>query len=200
MSKARTNLALVSTRGEPPVLALRDDDGLMVLACRGIEGAFEQLIRRHQAALRVFCARHCGNGAGDEIAQEVLLTVWHARASYEPRGKFRAYLFTIADRRCKKDARSRVRATRATSAASEYHTQPETPLESLLASERDAALERTLQTLPDEQRQALLLRYAAGLDYDEIADVVARPSATVRSRVFLALARLRKLANTSGAP
>jgi len=198
MPKARTNLALVSAREEPPPLALRDDDALMMLARHGTAGAFEQLIRRHQAALRAFCARHCGNGAGDEIAQEVLLTVWHTRVSYEPRGKFRAYLFTIADRRCKKDARSRVRAARATHTPSEHAPGPETPLDRLLICERDEQLERTLATLPSEQRQALLLRYAAGLDYDEIADVVARPSATVRSRVFLALARLRKLSDKSG--
>jgi RNA polymerase sigma-70 factor (ECF subfamily) len=125
--------------------------------------------------------------------------VWHGRTSYEPRGRFRAYLFTIADRRCKRDARSRWRAARATREPS-GPLAPDTPLDELLVQERRERLYRTLRTLPAEQQRAILLRYAAGLEYDEIADVVKRPSATARSRVFLGLARLRKLMTHSGAP
>jgi RNA polymerase sigma-70 factor (ECF subfamily) len=54
--------------------------------------------------------------------------------------------------------------------------------------------------LPDDQRRAILLRYAAELDYDEIAEIVERPEATVRSRVFLGVARLKKLVGNWGRP
>ena len=51
---------------------------------------------------------------------------------------------------------------------------------------------RRSSTLPTQLREAVLLRYDHALDYAEIARVVGRPEATVRSRVFHALKRLRR--------
>ena len=190
---------LVLLKGGEPALHERDDDALMQLASAGVMAAFEQLTRRHQAALRGYCTRRCGVGLGDEVAQEVLLAVWTTRADYQPRGRFRAYLFTIAERRCLNAARSQKRA------AERLEVRPETsatdtPLESLLARERQRRLFATLDQLSTDQRRALLLHYAAGLDYEAIAAITGRGESTVRSRVFLGLTRLRKLLIKRGEP
>src|SRR5215510_13065365 len=88
--------ALRALKAETP-LGERDDDGLMLLASQGLADAFAVLIGRHQRALRSFCARTAGNTrAGDALAQEVFVTLWRRRNEYEPRGRFKAYLFTIA--------------------------------------------------------------------------------------------------------
>jgi len=182
-------------QGDPLPLEQRDDDELMQLAALGVERAFELLIRRHQRALRGYCARLCGPAGADDVAQEALLTVWNLRGSYEARGHFRAYLFTIAERRCMNAQRSRRRASaREERAGHEERDPSHTPLDELLASERQRKLYESVNKLAREQRRAILLHYAGGLDYEEIALVTERPAATIRTRVFQGLLRLRKLA------
>jgi DNA-directed RNA polymerase specialized sigma24 family protein len=68
-----------------------------------------------------------------------------------------------------------------------------TQLDALIAQERQRDLYRSVAKLSDEQQRALLLRFAGGLEYDEIAQIAKRPAATLRARVFLALRRLRRL-------
>jgi RNA polymerase sigma-70 factor, ECF subfamily len=175
-------------------LESRDDDELMQLASAGAEGAFETLIRRHQAALRSFCARMCGPGVGDEVAQEVLVALWDMRARYQPRGTFRAFLFTIARRRCQNERRAVSRSSYELDDGVR-EVDPE-QLDALLARERRRQLEARLTMLSSEQREAILLHFAADLDYAEIAEVARRPVTTIRTRVFLGLRRLRALART----
>ncbi|HXK18461.1 MAG TPA: sigma factor, partial [Polyangiaceae bacterium] len=55
----------------------RADDELMRLAAAGERPAFESLVRRHQARVRAYCARWCGNGSlGDDLAQECFVELW----------------------------------------------------------------------------------------------------------------------------
>ncbi|HEX9298379.1 MAG TPA: RNA polymerase sigma factor [Polyangiaceae bacterium] len=187
--KASTHLRPV--RNDVP-LEERGDDELMLLVASGLRDAFATLVRRHHRHLRAYCARMSGSAAlGDDLAQEILLTIWQARGSYEPRGRFRSYLFTIAHRRCFNELRHRAGDDAPTA------DLPETPVESnqfdeLVAGERRRRVHAYMHKLPADQRRALLLRYVAELEYDEIAEIVARSEATVRTRVFLGLARLRK--------
>ena len=59
--------------------------------------------------------------------------------------------------------------------------------------ERHERLQMGLAKLPEPQREALLLRYSAELDYAEMAGLLGVPEATARSRVFLGLIKLRRL-------
>ena len=177
---------------EETPLERRDDDELMQLCAAGARAAFETLIRRHQAGLRAFCARRCGSGAGDDVAQETFVTVWQLSATYEPRGRFRAFLFTLAERRCRNVLRSSARFPAPCEPAAEPSLAA-TQLDALIAQERQRSLYRSVAKLSDEQQRALLLRFAGGLDYEEIAEIAKRPAATIRVRVFLALRRLRRL-------
>lgn len=190
--RARERASLDSIRE----LDAQDDDALMRLTSTGNRRAFELLIRRHQAALRAYCGRMCGTGAGDEVVQEVFVAVWNARHVYEPRGSFRSYVFTIADRRSRNVMRSGARSRKVATKLDASIEQ--TPLEELMFAERRARLERTLEKLPPEQRSAILLRYGAGLEYEEIARIARRPCSTIRARVFAGLARLRRLTGARG--
>ncbi|MFT3926279.1 MAG: RNA polymerase sigma factor [Myxococcales bacterium] len=190
-STDRATLKLLRAQGVP--LEERDDDALMQLSRAGVMAAWEVLVRRHQGALRGYCARVCGSALGDEVAQEVLLAVWAERERYQAQGRFRAYLFLVAARRARNALRSHKRASERGQAAVPVDFADPLQLDMLLARERERRLFGLLEKLPEDQRASLLLRYAAELDYDEIALVVERPSATVRSRVFLGLKRLRQL-------
>src|SRR5262245_24053254 len=80
----------------------RSDDERMLLAAGGSQAAYENLVRRHQRQVRAYCARWCGSAAtGDDVAQECFVELWQRRRDYEPRGKFKAFLFRVASNRCK---------------------------------------------------------------------------------------------------
>jgi RNA polymerase sigma-70 factor (ECF subfamily) len=197
--KAKQTPTLVRVPAGAQALEGREDDELLQLAGVGVQEALAVLIRRHQSALRAYCTRRCGRGLGDDVAQEVFVAVWAQRTAYEPRGKFRAYLFTLAEHRCRNVKRAGARTAKKHAAQAPAPAEP-SQLDALLASERQRRLYASLDKLPEAQQRALLLRYAAGLDYDEIAEILARPAATVRTRVFLGLSKLRALLHKRGDP
>jgi RNA polymerase sigma-70 factor (ECF subfamily) len=164
-------------------LAQRSDDELMTLAAAGLVEAFSELVRRYERPVRGLCGKILGGRAeGDDVAQEVFLELWRTRGRYEERGRFRAFLFTTARNRSLNEA-----ITAHDLAPAVEH------IDALLAAERRQQLQRLVQRLPPKLRDAIWLRFSAELEYAEIAAIVHRPEETVRSRVFLALKRLRRL-------
>jgi RNA polymerase sigma-70 factor, ECF subfamily len=173
----------------------RSDDELMQLASAGLDEALALLVRRYQHQVRSYCARRCASWAtGDDVAQEVFVELWRGRARYEPRGRFRSYLFTIVQTRTLNAIQRRPR---------EEELPPELPLpgdelDALLAAERSRRIQDKLGLLPSRLREAVLLRLCAGLDYDEIAQVLHRTPSAIRSRVFHGVMRLRQLLGKDG--
>jgi RNA polymerase sigma-70 factor, ECF subfamily len=173
-----------------PALAERTDDELMQLASAGVSDAFSHLVRRHAEQVRSYCTRRCGGAAqGDDVAQEVFVELWRTRARYEPRGKFRSCLFTIVQTRVLNAVRRRPREVE----LAHDIPLPGRELDAVLEAERVRRLHQKLSLLPRQLREAVWLRYAAGLDYGEMAGVLQRSPSTIRSRVFFGLLRLRKL-------
>lgn len=179
-------------------LEARDDDALMALAAADHRRAFELLAARHLGVLAGFCAKFLGSRrAGEEVAQDVLLEAWTGRRRYRPQGRLRVLLLTMARTRCLnrlRDDRRRLARAPVLAEAPEDGGPAATrggQLDDLLAQERGRQVRAALLDLPSKLREAVLLRFDHGLDYAEIARIVGRPEATVRSRVFHALKRLR---------
>ena len=179
----------------PPMEPELSDDDLMRRAAQHDHAAYAVLVRRHQARVRAYCGRWCGSGVvGDDLAQECFVEVWQRRESYLPQGKFKSYLFRIAANRCKNQQRSRQREQALRDAHSARTTEPES--QRLLANERRERVQHGVAKLSEAQREAVLLRYSAELDYAEMAGLLDVPEATARSRVFLGLIKLRRLLRT----
>ena len=91
--------------------ALRDPDIRLMLRVRGDEdGAFEELVERYQARLVAVMHHLVGNAEeAEDLAQEVFLRVYRARAKYRPKSKFSTWLFTIANNLALNCLRSRQR-------------------------------------------------------------------------------------------
>ena len=181
-------------------LEQRDDDELMLLTGAGLQTAFEELLRRHHRAVRRYCVRVCREATvAEDVAQEVFVTLWRSRQSYEPKGRFRSYLFAIAMSRCRNELRRHRSKSFTSDEIGQLATNP-LALDALVAAERSQRLYVLVSRLPEAQREAITLRFSAGLEYGEIAEVVNRPEPTVRSRVFFGLNHLRKLMGKRGEP
>ena len=134
----------------------------------------------------------------EELAQESLLTVWRRAGAYNPAvAAASTWIFTIA-RNLRIDlARRAARAIQvqdpledlAPVAASDHAT----PDAALIAVQDEARIRRAMATLPDDQAKVIRLAFFADKPHSEIARDLGLPLGTVKSRLRLAMARLRAL-------
>jgi len=82
-----------------PLHELGDDD-LMKLVAQRVRDAFRTLVTRYQTRVISICTRSMGSpDEGRETAQEVFVALWQAAPTYDPRGNFPGYLFTLVRNR-----------------------------------------------------------------------------------------------------
>jgi RNA polymerase sigma-70 factor, ECF subfamily len=175
-------------------LAERSSDDLMTLARGGVREAFATLVGRHAARLVEFAVKMTGDRrTGEDVAQESWLAVWAARERYRPAGQFEAFLFTIARNRCRNALRSRGRRREVVSDEPAEQPVTATAVDAILEREQQRRIHDAALELPEKLREAVLLRFVAGLDYPSISAAIGRNESTVRSRVFHGLRLLREL-------
>jgi RNA polymerase sigma-70 factor (ECF subfamily) len=182
---------------QPRGLDERTDDELLLLASEGHRAAFERLARRWLPRLTSFAGKWLGDlRAGEEVAQEVLMSVWSARHDYRPAGRFAGFVFTIARNRCKNHVRGSGRRGRWEVPASADVPEPgehaPNQLDALLERERRRRVHAAVAELAPKLREVLLLRVEQGLTYPDIAAIIGENENTVRSRMRLAVERLRR--------
>jgi RNA polymerase sigma-70 factor (ECF subfamily) len=184
-------LRLVST---PPTSSLqaRSDDELMRLVQAGQHDAFAALVERHAARIANLCARFVHSPTlGVELAQDTWLKVWTDSSHYRPEGRFEVWLATLARNSC----RNQLRAQAARRRREQQVEQPPlaaSEVDQLLAREREGRVREALVRLPQPLREALALRFAGDLRYEQMEQVLGVSESTLRSRVHHGLKRLRR--------
>ncbi|MBX3483114.1 sigma-70 family RNA polymerase sigma factor [Phenylobacterium sp.] len=142
-------------------------------------------------ALRAFAWSLSHNGSdADDLVQDTLIKAWSNRDKFEPGTNLRAWLFTILRNTYYTNVLRRRREVRDEMGeyASTLKTPPTQDWTIAMRSLQDA-----LQQLPAEHREALILVGAAGLSYEEAADICGCALGTIKSRVNRARARLLKI-------
>jgi RNA polymerase sigma-70 factor (ECF subfamily) len=129
-----------------------------------------------------------GDARVDDIAQEALIAVLRGLRTYRGDGRFEAWVDRIVARSTFATLR-RIRAE-TQPGAQDVAERERDPVESSPYEER-RELAAALDRLPPDQRQALIMHFSAGMTVPEIAEAVAAPFETVRSRLRLAKAALR---------
>ncbi len=174
-------------------LTARTDDDLMLLARGGVAPAFEALVRRHQLAVLNVAARLVGRSTlAPDLAQNTFLAVYRALPQYQARGKFTAYLYRVLLNQCRTLRRSaQVEGNALAAFAHAGRDDGPAADDQILARERQRQVESALGHLSPKLREVVVLRYSAGLSYDEIADALGTPLGTVKRRLFDAMGKLR---------
>jgi RNA polymerase sigma factor (sigma-70 family) len=170
---------------------------MAAIATHGDRAAFAQLFRRYAPKVKAhLLARGAAAGAADELTQEVMLIVWRKAGLYDAaRGSVAAWLYTISRNSLFQTTRGERR--RKAEPAMETAFPEAAPLptgeQALLAAEQGRALSTSLAQLPPEQREILEGAYWRGQTLQECATERQLPLGTVKTRVRLALERLRGL-------
>ena len=141
--------------------------------------------------MRAFARSLCRDAvAADDLAQDALLKAWNNRSSYQAGTNMKAWTFTIMRNNFLNDLRKSRRQT---------ELDPEVAEKTLVAHPEQEGivhmsdLQRALDQLPAERREALLLVGAGGFAYEEAAQVCGVPVGTMKSRVARGRAQLQEL-------
>jgi RNA polymerase sigma-70 factor (ECF subfamily) len=170
----------------------------MLAYARGEMRAFETLYSRHRGALYRYLTRQARDG---EIANDLFQEVWSRvivnRARYEPRAKFRTFLFTLAHN-CFIDHCRRTKARPGgmgiddADAADLLPASEDSQPDSVMAREEATCRYRAaLASLPAEQRDVYLLHEESDLSLEEIARVTGVGAETAKSRLRYAVNKLK---------
>ena len=144
-----------------------DDDLLMLQFANGNEKAMETLYRNWAPRVMAYAGRCLGDfHEAQDVAQESFMMLSKSAVDYEPRGRFGAYLFRIAGNIVRSRCRKK---TPILGVIEELDNEPNDE-----GIPEDTALwridlERALEKLPADQKEALLLVVCGGLSYDEAA-------------------------------
>jgi len=178
-------------------------EDLMARIARGDDDAFETLVNRHQTSVLNLIYRFIGDRSQTkDLAQEVFLRVWQGAKTYKPEAKFTTWLYRITANLCLNELKSsrRKKWLQFPMSNLDHEVQSEedlpdnspSPEDLLLAKERRRQIANALQSLPENQRMALILKRYDALSYEEIAKVIGCSVSAVESLLVRAKRTLQE--------
>ena len=170
-----------------------DDPGTetaRIAAAKKDLSAFDALYRGHVNAVYRYLYSRVGNAKdAEDLTAQTFLAALEAFPRYKHKGQFAAWLFSIA--RNKTIDHFRVPDRQADLGNAEQLTQGSDLLQQAVKTERIAALKALIQSLPEDERELLRLRFVAELPFGEIGAVLKRKPDTVKKSLYRLLARMQ---------
>ena len=165
------------------------------VARRRDRAAFEHLFTHFAPRVKTYLMRLGSPGErAEELAQETLLVVWRRAEIFDPtRASPATWIFTIARNLRIDDARrgARRQGFEAMEDPTTALPPPATPIEALLAGEDEARVSAAIRQLSPDQSRVIREAYFADKPHARVAADLELPLGTVKSRLRLALGRLR---------
>jgi RNA polymerase sigma factor (sigma-70 family) len=183
-------LPIFAQRRRSRLLAAESDDRLVSFTRQGHEAAFEVLVERYEKRMLVFCRNLVrSNEDARDMVQDVFASAHRAMLQDERPIHVKAWLYRIARNRCLNHLRRPQPV--GVDSMDEFDAATASAAETAGAREDLQKLVGDVQSLPETQRTALVLREMEALSYEQIAAVMdktvpAVKSLLVRARVTLA--------------
>ncbi len=170
------------------------DAELIARTRAGDPDAFGALVSRYYDACWRFAYHMLGERADAEDAvQESFLRAYLAIGRYDERDQFRGWLFRILTNQCRNALTARGRRSRRFVQDEVAIERAPAPLASFAPGVEDAELSRALAQLEPSQREALLLKFAEGLEYTEMSKMTGVGESALKMRVKRGVERLRAI-------
>lgn len=172
------------------------DQALVERVQKGDKKAFDLLVRKYQQRVMNVLSRYVRDYAEvQDLAQETFIKAYRALASFRGDSAFYTWLYRIAintaknfivaqGRRPPQDDVDAMEAEQYSGADALHESA--SPERLLLKDEIEKIVFKTIEALPEDLKTAITLRELEGMSYEEIAEVMACPIGTVRSRIFRA--------------
>ncbi len=153
--------------------------------------AFARLFEHYAPRVKAFLMKGGADpSVAEECAQDVMVTVWNKAGQFDPtRASAATWIYTIARNR-RIDMLRRDRRPEPEELTWGPEAEPD-QLDALALQQDTEKLAEALRQLPEKQRQMIESAYFGDLTHNEIADATGLPLGTIKSRIRLALERLR---------
>lgn len=178
------------------------DQALVERVQGGDKAAFDLLVLKYQSRVLSLISRYVHDSSEVfDVAQETFIRAYRALPNFRGESAFYTWLYRIAINTAKNYLMSQGRRLPVVETLDDdgepydYDhalTDTDTPERLLLKDEIERTVTDTIEQLPEELRTAIVLRELEGLSYEEIAEAMACPVGTVRSRIFRAREAIQK--------
>ena len=187
----------------------REEESAVILRVQqGDANAFEALVTAYQKQVYNLALRTVGNPEdAADLSQEAFLRAYRSIGSFRGDSKFSVWLYRLTTNICIDFLRSRGRKPTVSLTVEGDDEESEEldvaderydPEENFQRAELQRAVQRGLNTLPEEFRTILILRELEGLSYAEIGEMLHLEEGTVKSRLFRARSRLCEFLKQDG--
>jgi RNA polymerase sigma-70 factor (ECF subfamily) len=174
------------------------DAALLRSVAAGDAGSLTRLYERHAGPLFGYLYRLAGDRmTAEEILQDTMLAVWRSAAAFEGRSTVSTWLFGVARRQ----AHNRLRARASPESVAGLPDRPDDaagPDELAIAAAGGTPVAAAIDRLPEHHRDVIALVFVAGLPLADVADVLAIPVGTVKSRLHHARAAVAAALTAQG--
>lgn len=175
---------------EPVTNERAEDRHLVSGVIDGDESALESIYRKYGGAVQFVAGKVLRDETlAEDVVQDVFVSLWRSPERFDPgKGSLRTYLLTIAHRRAVDAVRSetaRARREESSPQGESIDIDHEVWVKSQGELVRDA-----VASLGEDERQAISLAYFGGLTYVEVAQRLAQPEGTVKSRIRSGMRKL----------
>ena len=182
---------------------------LLRVANHSDQAAFQQLFNKFSPLIKAFAAKQAGSGdlasaMGEELVQETMVKVWQKAASFNPeKANASTWIFTIARntridllRKTARHHQNRINNDHTSEDGFDVEdiwieNEDEDVFNQLAKQRNSEMLHESMKALPEEQEFILKKVYLEDKSHTEIAEELNLPLGTVKSRVRLALSKLR---------
>jgi len=196
MGLKSTQKAMTTTKSHPPQTDIKKlGDCILAIAEYKDKTAFKSLFDYYAGRLKSFYLQQGLNGeTAEELIQEVFVMIWRKAAQFDPaKANASTWIYTIARNKridyLRKDIR---RAEDPMEFLPEIEDDPKnSPEEKVIQSNLSDRIQDILKHLPEEQAKIIRQSYFQGLTHQEIATKNKIPLGTVKSRMRLAIERLK---------
>ena len=190
---------------------MRISDEELMMRCRsGDTAAFELIVMRFKDQIINYIFRSVGDyHQAEDLAQETFIRIYKNAGSYEPRSKFKNWLYLIATNLCRNEIRDRSR--RKTDLLAEVSIEDKEsdyldifpdfrymPDRLYEKKERELIIQQKINCLPENQRLSLILVTYQGMRYEEIAEIIGCSVSAVKSLIHRSRQNMKKLLVEAG--
>lgn len=176
------------------------DAVLIQKAQQGLTEAFGELYERYSATIfRFVCLRIGSREDAEDLTEEIFLRAWHNLPKYDERGiPFAAYLFQVARNALIDHYRKNKNPLSSIDEDINLGGEDPDPEDTVSRKIDFQDLQRVMETLPEDYKNVLTLRFLSGLSPEETANMMNRSEGAIRVLQFRALAALKRLLNRGG--
>jgi len=180
---------------DKPLVELDFSQMIVAVARHRDRSAFAALFEHFAPRLKAYLVRAGADEAqADELAQEALLTLWRKADTFDPtRATAATWIFTIARNLRTDRFRKQWRDVPAGDDMPDTIDEAASPDETLSDAERGERVRQALRQLPPEQIKVIELSFFEDQPHAEIAQTLGLPLGTVKSRIRIAMTKLRDL-------